>query len=84
MGKDSCPDGYSAIGDPSTCQKASQNLDLVYDESKNANGENALCKWCGGCIPKIVSMAIGHGAKARSICQINDEYSELVYLYIYI
>ena len=73
MGKDNCPDGYMPIQEPSTCQKASQNLDLVYDESQNANGENALCKWCGGCKPKVVSMAIGHGAKARSICQFNGK-----------
>ena len=73
MGKHGCPDGYMTIQEPSLCQKASQNLDLRYDESKNANGENALCKWCGGCIPKIVSMAIGHGAKARSICQLNGK-----------
>ena len=73
MGKDSCPIGYIPIMNPNTCQKASQNLDLVYKESQNANGENALCKWCGGCRPKIVSMAIGHGAKARSICQFNGK-----------
>ena len=73
MGKDSCPDGYIPIQNPNTCQTASQNLNLVYDKSQNANGESTLCKWCGGCIPKVVSMAIGHGAKARSICQYNGK-----------
>ena len=73
MGKDSCPDGYSTIEDPSMCQKASQNLDLVYVEAQNANGENAACKWCGGCQPKVVSMHTAHGKKARLICQFNGK-----------
>ena len=73
MGKDSCPIGYKTIENPRTCQEASQNLNLVYDESQNANGESTLCKWCGGCKPKVVSMVMGHGAKARSICQYNGK-----------
>ena len=73
MGKDSCPDGYIAIPDNIMCQKASQGLDLNYAEFQNANDENALCKLCGGCIPKVVGMATAHGKKARMICQFNGK-----------
>ena len=70
LGKDSCPEGYEAITDASTCQTASESLGLEYAADQNSDNINAICNWCGGCSPQSTRLDEKHWGQARWICQL--------------
>lgn len=69
-GVDACPSGFTQItADAAECAAGSTALGLTYNAGENEAGPNAVCNWCGGCVPQITRLSSNHGTAAKWVCK---------------